>query len=347
MSASWLVQVLRATYATIQSKEKCREIEKATCESEEVLPKERQIKEPQACVSSSKLLLDSQTLVKLKSVINKMPREELLQAGQAFGLQLKGSTKQLRIQLKKFATSRFGHRPSSTQTETKPKRRVEARYICVVDFEATCEENDANFPNEIIEFPVVIVDVQKKEIIEKVQFYCRPKLNPVLSSFCIELTGITQDMVDQADEFPDVLNQIMAVLNRYISITHKHGVIVASDGPWDFRDFFHWQCMASGLAPPPIMSRWLDIRKAFRSMVPGTCRGEDQLQSMLSHFDLAFEGTPHSGLDDAYNAARVLIKLLEQGLHPACNTTKEQTRTTKRASRKLPHLQRGYKYQSD
>lgn len=39
-------------------------------------------------------------------------------------------------------------------------------YICVVDFEATCEENNPrNFIHEIIEFPVVLVDAHTLEIV--------------------------------------------------------------------------------------------------------------------------------------------------------------------------------------
>lgn len=39
-------------------------------------------------------------------------------------------------------------------------------YICVVDFEATCEENiSRNFVHEIIEFPVVLIDTHTLEIV--------------------------------------------------------------------------------------------------------------------------------------------------------------------------------------
>ncbi len=39
-------------------------------------------------------------------------------------------------------------------------------YIAVVDFEATCEENaGTNYPHEIIEFPIVLIDVQQQTIV--------------------------------------------------------------------------------------------------------------------------------------------------------------------------------------
>jgi len=39
-------------------------------------------------------------------------------------------------------------------------------YIAVVDFEATCEENPGkNYRNEIIEFPLVLIDVKQQAIV--------------------------------------------------------------------------------------------------------------------------------------------------------------------------------------
>ncbi len=39
-------------------------------------------------------------------------------------------------------------------------------YICVVDFEATCEENNPpDYLHEIIEFPMVLIDTHTLEIV--------------------------------------------------------------------------------------------------------------------------------------------------------------------------------------
>lgn len=41
-------------------------------------------------------------------------------------------------------------------------------YICVVDFEATCEEdNPSDFLHEIIEFPMVLINTHTLEIVSK------------------------------------------------------------------------------------------------------------------------------------------------------------------------------------
>ena len=49
-----------------------------------------------------------------------------------------------------------------------PMKMIEQHfeYIAVVDFEATCERNQGNnFPHEIIEFPIVLIDVRQQAIV--------------------------------------------------------------------------------------------------------------------------------------------------------------------------------------
>lgn len=63
---------------------------------------------------------------------------------------------------------------------------------------------------EVIEFPIVLVDVQSGAILESWQRYVRPTLHPTLSDFCTRLTGIDQATVDAADTFDIVLRDAVA-----------------------------------------------------------------------------------------------------------------------------------------
>lgn len=82
-------------------------------------------------------------------------------------------------------------------------------FIGVIDFEATCTEvQSKNYPHEIIEFPIVLIDMKSLKIVilkianfprqlffskvDHFSSYCRPLINPKLSAFCTQLTGITQ-----------------------------------------------------------------------------------------------------------------------------------------------------------
>jgi ERI1 exoribonuclease 3 len=79
------------------------------------------------------------------------------------------------------------------------------RFLLVTDFECTCDSGEPNYPHEIIEFPVVVVDTRINRPVAEFHTYIRPVRNPQLTSFCTELTGITQDMVQDAPTLPEAL----------------------------------------------------------------------------------------------------------------------------------------------
>lgn len=69
-------------------------------------------------------------------------------------------------------------------------------YLLVMDFEATCgtKGNKPN-PQEIIEFPCALLNVKHGFQVEAIfHKYVRPVRHPLLSTFCTDLTGITQVM---------------------------------------------------------------------------------------------------------------------------------------------------------
>ncbi|KAG0053690.1 hypothetical protein BGZ83_000574 [Gryganskiella cystojenkinii] len=108
-------------------------------------------------------------------------------------------------------------------TTTKPKElHPNSRYdyyLCF-DVEATCETGFSfEFPNEVIEFPVVLLDGSTLEVVDEFQTYVRPTHRPILSDFCVELTGIRQETVDAAPTFAEMLVEFEEWLT-------KHGIIL-------------------------------------------------------------------------------------------------------------------------
>ena len=72
------------------------------------------------------------------------------------------------------------------------------KFVCVLDFEATCDDKIQMNPQEIIEFPSVLLqytDDKKLEKVSKFQYYIKPEHNPKLTNFCTNLTGITTETV--------------------------------------------------------------------------------------------------------------------------------------------------------
>ncbi|MCO5557857.1 hypothetical protein L7F22_011429 [Adiantum nelumboides] len=69
-------------------------------------------------------------------------------------------------------------------------------YVVVIDFEATCDKNMEKLkPQEIIEFPSVLVDCHRLTLGDYFQTYVRPERHPTLTDFCSHLTGIQQEQV--------------------------------------------------------------------------------------------------------------------------------------------------------
>ncbi|XP_068611471.1 3'-5' exoribonuclease 1 [Brachionichthys hirsutus] len=185
-------------------------------------------------------------------------------------------------------------------------------YICVVDFEATCEEdNPPDFQHEIIEFPIVLIDTHTLEIVDTFQEYVKPEINPRLSVFCVELTGITQKMVDEADLFPVVLERVVSWLReRELGTKYKYAFL--TDGAWDMSKFLNIQCQISRIAYPLFAKKWINIKKSYGNFYKVT-RTQTKLSTMLEKLGLTYEGRPHCGLDDSRNIGRIAVRMLQDG----------------------------------
>lgn len=68
-------------------------------------------------------------------------------------------------------------------------------YLVVIDFEATCDNKTSLTPQEIIEFPAVLVNLETLRIQAVFRTYVKPVCHPRLTEFCKRLTGIQQEQV--------------------------------------------------------------------------------------------------------------------------------------------------------
>ncbi|XP_043575937.1 3'-5' exoribonuclease 1 isoform X2 [Chiloscyllium plagiosum] len=241
--------------------------------------------------------------------INRMTRDELRTKLAELHLETRGVKDVLRKRLKNYYKKQ-----KLTQTLLiKPEcSDTYYDYICVIDFEATCEENNPpEYLHEIIEFPIALVNTRTLEIEDTFQEYVKPELKPKLTEFCTKLTGITQDMVDKAGSFPDVLQQVVNWM-REKELGTKCRYAVLTDGSWDMSKFLNVQCHLSSIEYPQFAKKWINIRKSYGNFykVPRT---QTKLASMLEKLGMKYEGRPHSGLDDSRNIARIAIRMLQDG----------------------------------
>lgn len=240
--------------------------------------------------------------------INRMTKDELRIKLEALQLDTRGVKDVMKKRLKSHYKKQ---KLMQSSTESSPTDTY-YDYICVVDFEATCEEdNPSDFHHEIIEFPMVLINTHTLEIVDSFQEYVKPELNPQLSDFCVKLTGITQKMVEEADVFPAVLQRVVDWLQeRELGTKYKYAIL--TDGAWDMSKFLNIQCRLSKIRYPQFAKKWINIRKSYGNFykVPRT---QTKLSTMLEKLGLKYEGRPHSGLDDSKNIARIALRMLQDG----------------------------------
>jgi 3'-5' exoribonuclease 1 len=178
----------------------------------------------------------------------------------------------------------------------------------IFDLEATCYEDGRKddikpygFDNEIIEIGAVMVDSNGIEI-TRFQSFAKPKLYPLLSNFCKELTTIKQEDVDGADDLSDVLIRF---------IKWCDGSTLVS---WGFYD-------KSQLTKDLIKNDLeyllgnIEDHKSLKHLytqwknIPRKGVGVSRALRMEG---LKFEGTPHRGIDDAINITNIFVKYIDR-----------------------------------
>jgi len=140
---------------------------------------------------------------------------------------------------------------------------MEFDYFVVIDFEATCERDSRIYPQEIIEFPAVLVDAATGGLVSSFRTYVRPRHHPRLTEFCSELTGIRQDQVDGGVD----LEQALAMHDAWLKEAGaaKNSLAVVTWGDWDCRTMLEFECSFKGLTKPSYFNQWVNLRIPFEA----------------------------------------------------------------------------------
>ena len=140
----------------------------------------------------------------------------------------------------------------------------------VLDFEWTADKKRMQSISEITQFPSVLVSLKgsKSLIIDEFNSYVRPRLTPKLPDFSIELTGITQEMVDRAPYLEEVLES-------YQEWLRSHGLIDSEGrraGKWTFCTWSDADIAGQlvkelhfkQLSIPKCFDQWLDLKVLYK-----------------------------------------------------------------------------------
>ncbi|GAA6004639.1 hypothetical protein JCM10207_000964 [Rhodosporidiobolus poonsookiae] len=214
--------------------------------------------------------------------------DELRQTLGQLKLDTRGTKDTLKKRLARHAKLHAGS-PSSPplssaapDAPTRPPEQLYDSYL-VFDVEATCERIEGPYgrlafayPNEIIEWPVILLQWRRRapaehaegdggwELVKTDEYhsFVKPTWKPVLSAFCTELTGITQSDVDAAPTFPGLCQAFHRdFILRHRLFTPANKTVWVTDGPWDLRDFVAKTCYLSRTPRPPwLAGEMVDLR---------------------------------------------------------------------------------------
>ena len=188
-------------------------------------------------------------------------------------------------------------------------------YVLILDFEATCWDKDDTSKNkgtvqEIIEFPVLAIDVKKLEVAYKFHHYIKPTENPILSKFCTELTGIEQNTVDKGI----LLTEALSKLDDFMKETNiiKSNFIIATCGDQDLKQCLREEAKYKKITLPDYLKKWINIKFCFNQYAKNDIK--QGMVGMLNYLGLQLEGRHHSGIDDCHNISRIAIYLLKNNI---------------------------------
>ncbi|MDX1947243.1 MAG: 3'-5' exonuclease [Pirellulaceae bacterium] len=175
--------------------------------------------------------------------------------------------------------------------------------VLVIDIESTCWSGQAPPPgqlSEIIEVGLCVVDTRRLERIEKRCILIRP-VRSEISPFCTQLTTLKAEDFHSAGTLADAVG----ILKREYRSLER---LFASWGDYDRRQF---EKVCKELTVPyPFGPTHLNVKNLFS--LAYNLPSELALDAACEHAGMALEGTHHRGVDDAWNIAGLLCRVLAQ-----------------------------------
>jgi inhibitor of KinA sporulation pathway (predicted exonuclease) len=175
--------------------------------------------------------------------------------------------------------------------------------ILVVDLEATCSSDYSILPEsmEIIEIGAVWVSLQG-EFIGQFQRYVRPILNPVLTPFCRDLTGIEQYEIDRAS----IWSEVAVDFGRFVAQFNSSRSYWGSWGNYDKKQVER-ECDRHQVENPLLDIPHENLKSSFAKNRKIKQVG---MATALKIVGLSMKGEHHRAISDAFNIVQLL---------PACH----------------------------
>ncbi len=169
--------------------------------------------------------------------------------------------------------------------------------ILIIDLEATCWKGEipTGEMHEIIEIGICELDRSSGAVSKNKGILVRPTRSKV-SSFCTELTTITQELLDTEGV---TFEKAIAILAKEYQADQYTW---ASYGQYDL-NMLKRQCKARKV-PYPLGNQHINVKELFTE-VKGLHK-KVGMNGALEILGLPLEGTHHRGIDDVKNIAKIL-----------------------------------------
>ena len=178
--------------------------------------------------------------------------------------------------------------------------------LVIFDLEATCWEDRASNISEIIEVGAVRIERNTGSLIDTFDIFVKPRINPILSDYCKNLTSIRQEDVDLGYDFVPAMYQFNGYLDKY------DDDYIMSWGYYDKNQIL-MESIQKGAdisaLEVKLKSKHLNAKNQF-AHIYGTKPGG--IMKTLNRLKLKFEGTHHRGIDDCENVARIYRQIKDK-----------------------------------
>lgn len=173
----------------------------------------------------------------------------------------------------------------------------------VYDLEASCwDGSPSGLVQETIEIGAFRLN-EYAEITGEYNRFIKPIVHPFLSPFCKELTSITQENVDRARKFPEVIAEFL----DWVGVDEEE-YLLCSWGSFD-KKMFAKDCELHRLD-----SDWTEKHINLKSQYQKIKRLHRPygMKKALNKEGFEFTGTQHRGIDDAENLVKLFLKYFDE-----------------------------------
>jgi 3'-5' exoribonuclease 1 len=171
----------------------------------------------------------------------------------------------------------------------------------IYDLEATCWENTPiGYEQEIIEIGAYRIN-EYGEVRGKFNRFVKPQMHPQLSPFCRNLTSITQEDINKAKGFVDVIQEFWDW--GYIE---EHDYVLCSWGSFDKK------MLAADCRLHRLETTWTEshanLKEQYR--VLKRMKMGIGLKKAVDKEEILWTGIHHRGISDAENLTKIFLKYL-------------------------------------